>query len=74
MRCAPARPAWPTNRRRCRAHEPVLACPNSLGYSARKFVRRHRCAVAAGLLTALALLTATGVTAWQMLEARAQRE
>jgi hypothetical protein len=37
-------------------------------------VRRHRGAVAGALLTTLALLAATGVTTWQMLEARAQRE
>jgi len=66
--------AFAEDLRRCRANEPVLARPDSLGYHTRKFVRRHRGAVAAGLLTALALLAATGVTAWQMLEARAQRE
>ena len=60
--------------RRCREHEPVLACPDSLGYRTRKFVRRHRGAVAASVLTAVALLAATGLTTWQMLEARAQRE
>ena len=60
--------------RRYRAHEPVVARPDSLAYRTRKFVRRHRGAVASALLTALALVSATGVTAWQMLEARAQRE
>ncbi len=60
--------------RRYRAHEPLLARPDTLGYRTRKFVRRHRGAVAGALLTTLALLAATGVTTWQMLEARAQRE
>ena len=33
---------------RCRRHEPVLAAPPGVAYRARKFVRRHRLAVAAG--------------------------
>ncbi len=66
--------AFAEDLRRQRAHEPVLAQPDSVRYRAAKFVRRHRGAVAGAALTALALLTATGVTTWQMLEARAQRE
>ncbi len=66
--------AFAEDLRRYRAHEPVLARPDSRAYRVRKFVRRHRGAVASALLTALALVGATGVTTWQMLEARAQRE
>src|SRR5262249_35836216 len=38
--------------------EPVLACPPSLGYAARKFARRHRAALAAGLLGVAVLVAA----------------
>lgn len=66
--------AFAEDLRRQRAHEPVLAQPDSMRYRTAKFVRRHRGAVAGAVLTMLALLTATGVTTWQMLEAREQRE
>ncbi len=51
--------------RRFRAHEPVLARPASRAYRARKFVRRHRGAVAAGVLTTLAISAGLVGTAWQ---------
>ncbi len=50
---------------------PVRARPDTFGYRAGKFVRRHRVPVAAGLLLALALLGGTVATAWQAREARA---
>lgn len=70
----PTVPAFAEDLRRYRAHEPVLARPDTLGYRTGKFVRRHRGAVAGALLTTLALVSATAVTTWQMLEAREQRE
>ena len=51
--------------RRYRAHEPVIAQPDSRAYRARKFVRRHRGAVAAGVLTTLAISAGLVGTAWQ---------
>jgi tetratricopeptide (TPR) repeat protein len=51
--------------RRYRNHEPVIARPDSVAYRARKFVRRHRGAVAAGVLTSLAILAGLAGTVWQ---------
>jgi len=51
-------------RRHC-AHEPVLAQPDTLGYRSRKFVRRHRGAVAAGTLTLMAIVAGVAGTMWQ---------
>ncbi|MEY2689079.1 MAG: hypothetical protein RL375_3277, partial [Pseudomonadota bacterium] len=52
--------------------EPVQAQPDSLWYSTRKFVARHRLPVAAGLLFTIAL-AGTGVVAlWQAAQARQQ--
>ena len=48
--------AFAEDLRRHRAHEPVSARPDSLGYRTRKFVRRHRGSVAASALTLLAIL------------------
>jgi hypothetical protein len=55
-------------------NEPVSAQTDSFAYRARKFVRRHRAAVFAGVFTAAALMAATAVTTSQMLEARRQRD
>jgi tetratricopeptide (TPR) repeat protein len=55
-------------------HQPIQARPDSLGYRARKFVRRNRPQVLAGTLAALALIGATVVTTSQMIEARRQRD
>jgi eukaryotic-like serine/threonine-protein kinase len=60
--------------RRYLAHEPVSARADSLRYRTGKFARKHRAAVVAAGLTTLALVAATGVATWQMLEARQQRE
>lgn len=43
-------------------HEPVLACPQSAAYRARKFVRKNRPAVVAVSAIALILLAASGVS------------
>ncbi len=51
--------------RRYRAHEPVVARPDSRAYRTRKFVRRHRGAVAAGVLTTLAISAGLVGTVWQ---------
>ena len=48
--------AFADDLRRHRAHEPVSARPDSLGYRTRKFVRRHRGAVATGALTVVAIV------------------
>ena len=58
--------------RRYRAHEPVIARPDSVAYRARKFVRRHRGAVAAGVLTSVAIVA--GVVGTTTMAWRAQRE
>ena len=55
-------------------HEPVEARAPSLGYRARKFVRRNRIGVAAAAVVVLTLAGATSLTSAQMLEARAQRD
>lgn len=55
-----------------RRHEmgrPVLARPDSVGYRLRKYVRRHRWALASGSLVTLVLITALGLVAWQAREA-----
>lgn len=49
--------------------EPVHARPQSLGYQASKFFRRHRLAVAAAGLGFLALVIGTGVASWQAVRA-----
>jgi serine/threonine protein kinase len=56
------------------SHQPVQARPDSWAYRAGKFVRRHRGPVAAGVLVALALLGAVGMTWHQMIVARQQRD
>ena len=64
--------AFAEDLRRYRAHEPVVARPDSLAYRTRKFVRRHRGAVAASLLTTLAISAGLVGTVWQA--QRAQTE
>jgi serine/threonine protein kinase/WD40 repeat protein len=49
--------------------EPVQACPPSLGYRLRKFVRRHKGAVLAASLVVLALLGGIIGTTWGMIRA-----
>jgi serine/threonine-protein kinase len=55
-------------------HVPIGARPDTFGYRAARFVRRHRGAVATGGVAVLALTVATIVTGWQMVEARRQRD
>ena len=59
--------------RRHRAHQPVLARPDALGYRVAKFVRRHRGAVAAGALVGLATVVGVAGTVWQARQAQQQR-
>ena len=58
--------------RRHAAGMPVLARPDTLGYRAGKFVRRHAVAVAAGVVMVAALVGGLTATLWQA--RRAERE
>ena len=60
--------------RRHRAHEPVVARPDSWAYRTRKFVRRHRGGVAAGLITLLAIGAGLVGTVWQAQRAEKQAQ
>ena len=55
-------------------HEPIGARPDTFGYRAGKFVRRHRVGVAATVLVVAAALAGTAVTLWQAREAREERD
>jgi serine/threonine protein kinase/tetratricopeptide (TPR) repeat protein len=55
------------------ADEPVQACPPSLGYRLRKFVRRNRWPVLAASLAVLALVAGVAGTTWGMLRAEQAR-
>ncbi len=54
-------------------HEPVLAGPPSVGYRARKFIRRNRVAALAGSMVALTLMAATAVSFGFAINAAKQR-
>jgi serine/threonine protein kinase/tetratricopeptide (TPR) repeat protein len=54
------------------ADEPVQACPPSLGYRLRKFVRRNRGAVLVTSAMLLALVAGMVGTSWGLVEARRQ--
>ncbi len=56
--------------RRFRDDEVVEACPPSVGYRARKYIRRHRLALTAASLVAAALVAGSAVSLWQMVVAR----
>src|SRR6185369_17051660 len=45
---------------------PVKASPDSFGYRAGKFVRRHKAGVAASVLVAASLVGGLGLALWQM--------
>jgi eukaryotic-like serine/threonine-protein kinase len=60
--------------RRYLRHEPVTAQPATIGYRARKFVRRYRSAVLAGTVVLITLVASTAMTTWQGIEARRQRD
>jgi eukaryotic-like serine/threonine-protein kinase len=51
---------------------PVAAQPSTAGYRARKFIARHRTAVAAGALVTVSLLLGLTATTWQARLARQQ--
>ena len=52
---------------------PVRASPDTFGYRARKFTRRHKAGVLAAAVVAITLLTATVITTYQVRVARAER-
>ena len=52
--------------------QPVRARPDTVGYRTTKFIRRHRSAVGAASLTALALVAGLAGSVWQARVARAQ--
>jgi serine/threonine protein kinase len=60
--------------RRLLAGDPVIAAPPSATYRLRKFVRRHRGAVAAGIALLLSLLGGAAAFAWQAEVARGERD
>jgi hypothetical protein len=55
-------------------NRPVAARPDTLRYRGAKFVRRHRLAVGAASVTALALVAGIVGTTWQAIEARRERD
>jgi tetratricopeptide (TPR) repeat protein len=55
------------------AEEPITARRRSMGYVARKFLRRHAWPVSLASLAVLALAGALGVAAWQWRDAERQR-
>jgi len=57
-----------------REHRPIRARPPSLTYRARKFVRRHRGGVAAGMIALLAVIAGVIGTVWQAQVARSEAE
>ena len=66
--------AFAEDLRRCRAGEPVLARPSSLAYRTRRFVSRHRGAVAATVLTLAAIAAGIVGTVTQARRAEQQKE
>jgi serine/threonine protein kinase/tetratricopeptide (TPR) repeat protein len=54
-------------------HEPVTATAESMGYRARKFIRRHRTGVLATLIVLVALVGGTVVSVRQMFIAQEER-
>ncbi len=66
--------AMATDVRRFLAHEPIGARPDTFGYRAAKFVRRHRVGVALASLALIAALAGTAAILWQANEVRKQRD
>jgi serine/threonine protein kinase len=67
----PGAAALAADLRRHLARQPVEARPDSTLYRAGRFARRHRAAVAAGILVAISLLVGLGAALWQAREAQA---
>ncbi len=59
---------------RYRNAQPVAACADSFGYRVRKFVSRHRAAVAVAAVVAVLLLGGVTATLWQAREAAVERD
>ncbi|HYT95604.1 MAG TPA: protein kinase, partial [Gemmataceae bacterium] len=55
------------------ADEPVLACPPSVGYRLRKFVRRNKVALATAAVVGVAVLLAVGTIGWAFRDRDARR-
>lgn len=66
----PSADALAEDLRRYREGRPIRARPDTAGYRARKFLRRHRLGVAAAGLVVLALTTGLTAALWQAREAR----
>ncbi len=66
--------AFADDLQRYRRHEPVSARPDSLGYRTRKFLRRHRAAVAVATMMIVVLLSATVFSFVQARRASEQRD
>jgi len=60
--------------RRYLGNFPVHARRATRAYAARKFAQRHSGGVVSALLTLIVLISAVAITAWQMVEARHQRD
>src|SRR5262249_39825995 len=56
------------------ADEPILACPPSVGYRLRKFVRRNKGPVLAASLVLFALLAGSVGTTWGLIRTQKARE
>src|SRR5262249_47668808 len=70
----PTAAAFADDLRRYLDDEPISARADSVGYRARKFVRRYRVAVGAASVTLIALIAGVVGTTWQAYEARRQRD
>ncbi len=60
--------------RRFLAHQPIAARPDTFGYRASRFLRRHRLGVGLGALAAIAAAAGTAAILWEANEARRHRD
>ena len=70
----PSVEAFADDLRRYLRHEPVSARPDTLGYRAAKFTRRHPIGVTTAIVAGAATVVFTAGIAWQAREARRQRD
>lgn len=70
----PSMEAFGQDLERCLRGEPVHARPDSAGYRAGKFVRRHRLGVAMGAALGLSVLAGSALSLWQAQVARQQEQ